>query len=176
MRSQTTLVVYRSKTGFTKKYAEWIAEELDADLKHAADVSTETLLNYENIVYGGGLYAAGINGIGLIKTNLPKLRSKKIAVFATGCTPPRQATTQEIMDKNFSASELQRLHFFYMRGGFDYSRLGLVDKIAMSLLKIKLKNKKHPTADDKGMLALYGHPVDFSSRRNIQPLVDYMRS
>ena len=27
-----TLVVYWSKTGFVKKYAEWIAEELKADL------------------------------------------------------------------------------------------------------------------------------------------------
>ncbi|GEA31640.1 flavodoxin [Clostridium beijerinckii] len=28
-----TVVIYKSKTGFTKKYAKWIAEELSADEK-----------------------------------------------------------------------------------------------------------------------------------------------
>lgn len=31
-RKVNTLIIYKSKTGFTKRYATWIAEELHADL------------------------------------------------------------------------------------------------------------------------------------------------
>ena len=33
-----TLVVYTSQTGFTKKYAQWIAERMEADLFDLKDV------------------------------------------------------------------------------------------------------------------------------------------
>ena len=37
-----TVVVYRSKTGYTRKYAEWIAEELGCDIKENAKLSDIT--------------------------------------------------------------------------------------------------------------------------------------
>lgn len=35
-----TIVVYRSKTGYTRKYAEWIAEELAVILKKMRNFPT----------------------------------------------------------------------------------------------------------------------------------------
>ena len=32
------LVTYKSKTGFTKKYAEWISNELNAELKDVKSI------------------------------------------------------------------------------------------------------------------------------------------
>jgi len=42
-----TVVVYKSISGFTKKYAEWIAEELDADLFRIEKIDIDILLKYE---------------------------------------------------------------------------------------------------------------------------------
>ncbi len=39
-----TIVIYKSATGFTKKYAQWIAEALSADLFAVADVTVEKVL------------------------------------------------------------------------------------------------------------------------------------
>ena len=36
-----TLVIYTSQTGFTKRYAKWIAERMDADLFDVNDVQSE---------------------------------------------------------------------------------------------------------------------------------------
>ena len=36
-----TLVIYTSQTGFTKRYAEWISEELNADIYDLKDVKRE---------------------------------------------------------------------------------------------------------------------------------------
>ncbi len=61
-----SIVIYKSQTGFTQKYAEWIAEELKADIFDILQVNVEMLQNYDTIIYGGGLYAGGINCVKLI--------------------------------------------------------------------------------------------------------------
>jgi hypothetical protein len=44
----------------------------------------------------------------------------------------------------------------------------------MILLKIKLKSKKNPTADERGMLQSYSTPVDFTNKKQIEPILDEM--
>ena len=39
----STIVVYRSKYGATKKYAEWIAEELKCDIFDMKNITVEEL-------------------------------------------------------------------------------------------------------------------------------------
>ena len=43
-------VIYKSKYGTTKRYAEWIAHELDAHLFEASAIKPEVLSSYD-IVY-----------------------------------------------------------------------------------------------------------------------------
>ena len=50
-------VIYKSKYGSTKQYAEWIAQALDAPLFEASSVNPAQLAEYDVVVYGGGLYA-----------------------------------------------------------------------------------------------------------------------
>lgn len=172
-----TLLIYRSKTGFTKKYAEWIGNELSADIVEYSNVNTSIFCNYDTIIYGGGLYVVGINGVKLIKQNLDKLAGKKIIVYACGATPDREETTIEIRNMNFTEEQQKSIRFFYLRGGFNFSKLGFVDKVLMSLLKLKLKMKKESkrSPDERGMLAAYAAPSDYSKRKYIEELVAYAK-
>jgi menaquinone-dependent protoporphyrinogen IX oxidase len=167
-----TIVIYRSKTGFTKKYANWIAKAVDATLVEAGKVSAGGLMRYDTIVFGGAMYAGGINGILLIKRNLWRYTSKNIVIFTLGATPVRPEIVDEIRDKNFTPDEQRHIKFFMLRGGFNYQKLGPIDKMLMQILKAKLKRVKHPTADERGMLAAYSRPVDFTDRRLIEPIVE----
>ena len=65
-----TVVIYKSKTGFTKKYAKWISEELSSDIFDISKVTANMLTAYDTVIYGGGLYAMGISGVKLITKNL----------------------------------------------------------------------------------------------------------
>jgi len=171
------VVVYRSKSGFVKKYAQWIGEELGADVIEGSKVTPEKMGEYDAIVYGGGLYAIGINGVKLITSNLDKLRGKKIAVFASGASPVRPGAIAEICSQNFTKEQLQQIRFFYMRGGFDFNKLTLVDKILITLLKFKIRRKRKEAreTDERGMLAAIDRPADFTRQRNIAELVKYIR-
>lgn len=51
-----TLIVYTSQTGFTKRYADWLAEELQADvmtLEEAKKQDTQYFDTADVIIYGG---------------------------------------------------------------------------------------------------------------------------
>lgn len=170
------VVIYKSKTGFTRKYAQWIAEDLSADIFELSKVNINMLEPYDVVVYGGSLHAVGINGVQWITKNLDKLKDKKVIVFATGASPLREEVVEEVKNKNFTAEQQKNIQFFYFRGGFNYSKLNPFDKILMTLLKWKLKRKKELTTDERGMLAAYNKPMDFTSKKSIEALVNYINS
>lgn len=168
-------VVFRSKSGFTKAYATMLANELNCDLLEGTKVKIDDLLKYDTILYGGGMYARSINGAKLITKHFDQLKEKKLILFAVGSTPVREETTEFIRTSNITKEQMPYIQFFYLRGGFDYNRLRPFDKFVMSLLKIKLKSLKNPDADQKGLLAAYNHPLDFTNNKNIKPILDFIK-
>ncbi|MGI6668808.1 MAG: flavodoxin domain-containing protein [Acetivibrionales bacterium] len=171
-----TVVIYKSNTGFTKKYAEWIAEELSADTFDIAGITADNLVPYDAVVYGGSLYATGITGIKFIKRNLDMLKDKKVVVFATGATPAGEETIREMRDRNFTPEQQKHIKFFYFRGGFNYDKLKPFDKFLATLMKWMLKRKKELTPDERVILAAIDNPVDFTDRKYIGEIVAYVNS
>ena len=57
------IVIYKSKYGSTKKYAEWISERTGFDCVEAGKVNAKRLADYDTVIFGGGIYASGIAGI-----------------------------------------------------------------------------------------------------------------
>ena len=58
-----TLVVYTSQTGFTKRYAQWLTERMNADIFELKDVQkrgNSFFDGYEAIVYAGWCMAGKV--------------------------------------------------------------------------------------------------------------------
>ena len=167
------VVIYSSLTGHTEKYATWIADELQCDMFNVREIDQYQLKDYDTIIFGGWLHAVGIRDINFIKKALPQLKEKKVIVFATGASPESEAVIDEVTRGNFSSEELKQIHFFYIRGGFNYMKLDFPNKCLMQLLKCKilLTPKDRRTDDEKGMLAAYNHPVDFTKREKLKNLI-----
>ena len=167
-----TAVVYRSVSGFTKKYAEWISEELQWDLYPLSECSRNILMKYDAVIYGGPLHAAGIAGLKSFKKMLKNNDDFKVAVFACGASPPDEKVLEEVKKRNFSEAELELIPFHYLRGGFDFSKLNLINKFLMSIMKKMLQKKKERTEEEQDMLDSYDNPVDFTEREQIKPLIN----
>ena len=54
------IILYQSKYGATKKYVDWLVEELGYDYAETKNSKVANLLNYDVIILGGGVYASGI--------------------------------------------------------------------------------------------------------------------
>lgn len=167
-----TAVVYKTVSGFTKRYAKWIAEETGGDLYRLGNVSIKKLKEYDTLIYGGSLHAVGISGVSFIKKNLHQLEGKKIIVFSVGASPFKKSVIDELRNRNFADVPENRISLFYLRGGFDFSRLNILNKIIMTLFKWMLNRKKQRSADEKGMLKAFEHPVDFTRKENLKPLLE----
>jgi menaquinone-dependent protoporphyrinogen IX oxidase len=172
------VVVYESKYGTTKKYAEWIAEDLCADLIERKAASADALTGYDVIVYGGGLYAGGVSGLPFIIKNYDKIKDKRVLLFTCGLGDPNVSENVESIQKGLkkvlSPEMQQKVEIFHLRGGMDYSKLSFVHKSMMSMVQ-KSVAKKEPekrTQEDIQMLETYGKIVDFTDRGTIRPLVD----
>lgn len=172
------VVIYKSKYGSTKRYAEWIAEEAKADLHEASEVKTEDLAKYDVIVFGGSLHAVGIKGIKLITDNFEKIKDKRLIVYGVGASPVREDAIKSVIESNFKGNMRDKINFFYLRGAFNYDKLSIGDKMLMNALKLKIKSKKEGELDEdsKGLLECYDNPVDWTDKKAIEPIVKCINS
>ncbi len=173
-----TIVLYKSKTGYTKNYANWISETITADICDLNSFNIKNLEKYDTIIFGGGLYASGIYGLKKFLKSYPFIKKKHTIVYGTGASLGNSKDVNNVYNKNFTQEQKENIKFFYFRGGFDYSKLNLKDKILMNLLKIKIKNRRNSqrTSDEKGMLALFNNPMDYTDKDKLIPLFDYITS
>ena len=84
------IILYKSKYGAAKQYAEWIAERTGFSCIRTEDADIKKISDYDVIVLGGGIYASGIAGLSFLKKNTGKLKGKKIIVFCCGASPYEQ--------------------------------------------------------------------------------------
>lgn len=175
-----TIVVYSSKYGSTKKYAEWIADELNCDLKDKKDITLDELLKYDAIVYGGGLYAGGVNGIDIFTKQFDKLKNKKLVLFTCGIANPELEENVKSIRKNISKSfndeMMEKIKIFHLRGSMDYSKLSLKHNMMMKMLKAMIlkKDKSELSEEDKQIIDTYGTVIDFTNKDTIKPIIEYL--
>ncbi len=174
--STNVAVVYKSRYGSTKEYAQWIAEEIERDLFEAASVTGQYLEQYDTIIYGGGLYAVGILGIKLIRNHFESLKDKNIIVFSVGLAKESPEAMEDIKEKNFS-EEMQQTELIMLRGAFDLEKLSFSDRMMMKALKRKilLKDPKTLNEEELGILQCFENPVNMIRRESIQPIIDRVR-
>lgn len=172
-----TIVIYKSKYGSTKAYAEWIAEELGCTAVEAKSVKVADLEKYDCIVYGGGLYAEMIAGIALITKNLDKLKGKKVAIFSTGITPLdcREYYDGEVLQKNFKNGVPQNVKIFNFMGKMILEEMNFADRTAIKMLKKVMSGKENPTDMEKLLIELCETYGDFTDRSAISGLVEYIK-
>ena len=172
-----SIVIYKSKYGSTKTYAEWIAEELECDAVEVKSVSAEELLGYDNIVYGGGLYAEVIAGVNLITKNFDMLSDKKIAVYTTGITPLdcREYYDKMVIEKNFKPEMADKIKVYNFLGKMVVNELSLVHRTALKTLKKIMSGKENPTEMEKLLVELCDADGDFTDRTAIADLVNYIK-
>ena len=171
------IVVYKSKYGSTKAYAEWIAEELGCKAVDAKGMKIDELVKYDTIIYGGGLYAEIIAGVNLITKNIDKLAGKKIAVYSTGITPLdcRDYYDKMVIEKNFKPEMLEHIKVFNFMGKMILDELSFPHKTAIKALKKLMGGKENPTEMEKLLVDLCDVDGDFTDREAIKDLVAYVK-
>ena len=120
------LVTYKSKTGFTKKYAKWITEELNCETKDIKNVSSKDVTKYDLVIHGGWIFGGIISGYNKIKSFAPK----QLIVFGVGFTPKAKVDLKKMAEDN----KLGDTPLYYFEGGTNPPRMGFVGRKVVEMV------------------------------------------
>ena len=170
-----TLILYYSKTGFTQRYAQWLAQDLGALGVPFEKRKTVDFAPYDTVVFGGRLQAGVIGGAKWFFRQEEKLRGKRLALFFTGAMPPDPAGIQKAVEQNVPPEMRERVPAFYLWGGLNYEKMGLVDRVLMAGLRKMLASKKAPSPEEREAAQWIAHSYDKAGRENLRELEAYLR-
>ena len=169
-----TLIIYGSRYGTTKRYAEKFAEMTHFPVIGYEDI--KTLADYERIIYFGALYASGIKGL---KSTVKKLSpNTKLIVVTVGLADVSDKENikniKNSVRKQVAEHLLKSLSVFHLRGGIDYGKLNLRHKIMMKMVYRFVKNKptESLTQEDKAFIETYNKKADFVDYDSLNQIAD----
>jgi len=170
------VVIYNSQTGFTKRYAEWIAEESGADCFELSEAKKKRMDNYDAIVFGGWACAGGISKLSWFKGNIHKWNDKKLIAFCVGGSPLENPEIEPALRKNFNEEEWEKVNVFYCPGGFNYEKMSAPSKLMMKMFLKTLKAKKDKTEEEEIMIKMIASSYDISDKKYIEPILECLNN
>lgn len=170
------LIVYKSRTGFTRKYAELAGKETGSRVVDYKRASPELMSEYDTVVFGSRAHAGRIDGYQKAKEMFQKSGAKQFAVFVTGATPnTEKQAIQDFWKQNLTSGELQKIPHFYMQSGLRYEDLSFADKLMMKVLRTMLKRKKDKSDEEKRVERMIAGSYDISSEEYARPLISFLK-
>ena len=171
-----TLVVYTSQTGFTKRYAKWLSDEMKADMYDLKEVQKKDesfYSEYEKIVYAGWAMASKVVKANWFLKKAAGWKDKKLAIICVGGCPGDAPECEAMMKTVLNEEQNSYIKAFYCQGGFNYDKMNTASKLAMKMFIGSLKKK--PDEKSQTMVEMINKGYDISDVKYIQPVVDYLR-
>lgn len=171
------IILYQSKYGATKKYAEWLSNQLDCESLETKSAKINEIEKYDVIILGGGIYASGIAGLSFIRKNHTKLKGKKVAVFAVGASPYDEEAMDALKAHNFK-EDIANIPCFYCRGAWNENAMTFKDKMLCNMLKAAVSKKESSTYEpwEAALMEAIGSNVDWTNKEYLSPILEYVRA
>lgn len=161
-------IVYTSQTGFTKKYAEILAEETGVAVYNLEE-GKEKVKKDAEIIYMGWIMAGGVKNYNKVKN---KYQVK--ALCAVGMAAPSEDQYKGIV-KKYNLQE----PLFYLQGGYDKTKLKGMYKFMMNsmekVIKSALTKKENKTPEELEMLEMMENGKDCVKKENLIDVIDWVR-
>ena len=150
------VIIYKSKTGHTERYARMLSKELNIPCYSYKDAKVS---ENDEVIFLSYIYASKIMGLSKI---LKKYNVK--VVIAVGALAYSKDYLNTLKDANNV-----KLPFFYLRGGIDYSKLNFFFRKFLPVIG------KDIAKDDKELLNLFKNGGDFVNKDNLKEVLNYLK-
>lgn len=158
------LVVYQSSTGFTAKYAAWIAKALSCEAKELKHVKMQEVAECDGIIFGGWIMGGMIMGLDKIQ----KMNPKQLVVFAVGAS----SDSEEVRENLRTQNHLEQTPFYYFEGGLAFEKMSFFPKMMLKMMGKSVAKKENKTPQEEEMAKLFAGSFDHSDIAKIEPLVE----
>jgi menaquinone-dependent protoporphyrinogen IX oxidase len=155
------LVIYKTKYGSSKQYAEWISEELVFDLVDVDHFNAELLDEYQMIIIGGYIHAEKFGLHDWIETHQKQLAGKSLYFFSVSGMAPLNKKLFEIYQAAVPEALRKQAQYFAFHGRMKYKDLDRIDKMTMNMgilmsRSTEQKERLHKGYDHVKKKAIFG--------------------
>lgn len=159
------IIVYESKTGFTKKYADMLAAKTKLNAIRVNEISR--ISQDEEIIYLGWMKVGKIQGLNKLK------KHRVIAICASGTAQAAEPDTETVVARN----KIENIPFFYLRGGcFPLRELKGMDKIMLSMFAKILKGRKDKDEKTEEAISNIENGFDGVKEENLEPILKWINT
>lgn len=158
------LVIYCSKTGFTKSYADWLSEEIPCKTVSVEEAESMDLKKYNLVIFASSMYAGSIKKINWFKEKSEGIDNRILLV--TGAAP---------FDYQTFPKEAEEFRMFYLQSGLRYDKMGIKDRMMMKALLLFLRSKKDKNEEETALTQVISESHDNSSKENLLPVIQYIK-
>ena len=161
-------VVYSTKSGHTKKYADWLKEDVDADVISVDSFNITKMLSYKLIIFACGVYGDKLAIMDFIKKNLTSVPLQKVMVMAVSWyTNDSPEATQKLINENFPEQLKNTVPLFVINSGIDKKTINAMDKAKLLAAQNAINRKDGRSSDDINALAIIKGFADQTSKDNL---------
>ena len=161
------IVIYQSRYGAAKQYAEWMADALNIPAQSTDQINKARLAACDYVIAGSSIYIGKILIKDWLAKNSDALQGKKLFLFIVGAAPPTaKEKTEKYFTDNIPLELLAHSSHFYLQGETIYKQLNLSDKILLRMGALFAKG-----ADKKEMLT----DLDALRKENLSKLLSEVR-
>ena len=150
------VIIYKSKTGHTERYARMLSKELNIPCYSYKDAKVS---ENDEIIFLSYIYASKIMGLSKI---LKKYNVK--VIIAVGALAYSKDYLNTLKNNNNI-----KLPLFYLRGGINYSKLNFFFRKFLPVIG------KDLAKDDKELLNLFKNGGDFVNKDNLKEVLNYLK-
>lgn len=159
------VIVYESKTGFTKRYAEMLAEKTGLKAYHIKELTGAN--KSDEILFLGWMKAGKVQGLNKLNKNQIK------AVCASGTARAVEPSEEAVIARN----KIEGLPFFYLRGGcLPLKDLKGMDKILMSMFVKMLKGRKEKDEELEESIRNIENGFNGVREENLDPVLQWLNA
>lgn len=170
------IVIYTSKRGSTKQYAEWIAEDLGCEARPLSSCGGLDLHAFDLVIYGGWIRGSGIVDFDKFARMLDDELMDRLIVFGVGFADETADNYAQVWGYSLGRIDPKNNHrvLLYILGGrYDPSSVSGFDRFLMKTMRTVLLSGSTTEAKPRAnmMRERIDKGCDLVSRSNIRSLV-----
>ncbi len=162
------IIIYTSKYGSTKQYAEWLGEDTGFPVRDLKEIKAHEIKDVDMIVFGGWVLASKIKGSSWVKDKWALLKDLKVVVFSTSGGKPTNELTVKLLESSFPPEIRESIAFFPLQGRFLPDKLNFLDR-NMTKLASKL-------AKDDPLMKEMSRGIDGINRGSLEVILEHIKS
>lgn len=172
------IILYGSKYGTTKRYAEELERRTGIPCRNCKEVTS--LSSCEEVIHLGGIYAGQILGLAHTVKLLRREPAARLFVVTVGLSDPADEANlrniRNFIKKQLTDSLWSEKKLFHLRGGIDYSRLSAPHRAMMGLLYSRVKRipPEERNSETRGLIETFGRKVDFTDFESLNEMISLL--